>query len=70
MSYCYVNNDTNVFVFTSTDGSSLNFTINAGQVENGWDELVVYNTDGSELTPANFYGNAGDVSGCYLSISW
>ena len=63
MSYCYENNDTNVFVFTSTDGTALNLTFNAGQVENNWDELVVFDTDGTELTPANFYGNGGDLSG-------
>jgi len=64
MTYCYVNNDTNVFVFTSSDGTSLNFTINSGQVENNWDELVIYDSDGvTELTPPDFYGNGGDVSG-------
>jgi gliding motility-associated-like protein len=62
MTYCYPNNDTNVFVFTSTDGTPLNITFNAGQVENGWDELIVYDTDGTtELY--NGYGNAGDVTG-------
>jgi gliding motility-associated-like protein len=61
--YCYENNDTNVFTFTSNDGTPLNFVINAGQVENGWDELHIYDTDGTELTPPNFYGNGGDVSG-------
>lgn len=61
--YCYENNDTNVFTFTSSDGTALNFTINSGQVEEGWDELHVYNTDGTEMTPDNFYGNNGDVTG-------
>ncbi|WP_412987044.1 choice-of-anchor L domain-containing protein [Pontimicrobium sp. IMCC45349] len=65
MNYCYVNNETNVFTFTSTDGSSLNFTVNAGQVEDGWDEFIVYDTDGTELTPVNFYGNAGDLAGVF-----
>ncbi|WP_131509086.1 choice-of-anchor L domain-containing protein [Meridianimaribacter sp. CL38] len=61
--YCYENNDTNVFTFTSSDGTPLNFVINSGQVENGWDELHIYDTDGTELTPPDFYGNNGDVSG-------
>ena len=66
--YCYPDSDTNVFVFTSTDGSPLNFTINAGEVENAWDELIVYDTDGTtELY--NGYGNNGDVSGLTFQSS-
>ncbi|WP_299884211.1 gliding motility-associated C-terminal domain-containing protein [uncultured Lacinutrix sp.] len=62
--YCYDNSDTNVFTFTSTDGTPLNFTINSGNVENNWDELVVFDTDGTtDLNAATPYGNNGDVSG-------
>ncbi|WP_162182445.1 T9SS type A sorting domain-containing protein [Lacinutrix jangbogonensis] len=62
--YCYENNDTNVFTFISTDGSPLNFTINSGDAENGWDELIVFDTDGTtDLNAATPYGNDGDLSG-------
>lgn len=59
--YCYVNNDTTSFVFTSSDGSALQVTFNAGQVENTWDELIVLDTNGTELY--NGYGNGGDLTG-------
>ena len=64
-SYCYTNNDSNVFTFNSVDGvTPLNFTINAGQVENGWDELIILDSDGTtDLNAATPYGNGGDVSG-------
>ncbi|PTX60548.1 putative secreted protein (Por secretion system target) [Kordia periserrulae] len=59
--YCYTNNDTTSFVFTSSDGSDLQVTFNAGQVENTWDELIVLDTNGTELY--NGYGNAGNLAG-------
>ncbi|QHI37580.1 hypothetical protein IMCC3317_29600 [Kordia antarctica] len=59
--YCYVNNDTTSFVFVSSDGSDLQVTFNAGEVENTWDELIVLDTNGTELY--NGYGNAGDLTG-------
>ncbi|WP_165569186.1 MULTISPECIES: T9SS type B sorting domain-containing protein [Mesoflavibacter] len=63
--YCYENNDTNVFTFTSSDGTTpLNITFNAGQVEQNWDELIVLDSDGiTDLNAATPYGNNGDVSG-------
>ncbi|MEZ4801383.1 MAG: gliding motility-associated C-terminal domain-containing protein [Gelidibacter sp.] len=68
LNYCYENGGANnpvVFTFTSSDGTALNLTFNAGNVENGWDELVVIDTDGSFIVdPADlFYGNNGDLSG-------
>ncbi|WP_299250129.1 gliding motility-associated C-terminal domain-containing protein [uncultured Lacinutrix sp.] len=60
INYCYDSNDTNVFTFTSTDGSALNFTINSGNVESCCDELVVYDTDGTELFNDT---NGGDLGG-------
>ncbi|WP_282069250.1 fibronectin type III domain-containing protein [Olleya namhaensis] len=64
ISYCYENSDTNIFTFSSTDGTPLNITFTAGQVESGWDELVVFDTDGvTDLNTATPYGNGGDVSG-------
>ncbi|QHI37582.1 hypothetical protein IMCC3317_29620 [Kordia antarctica] len=59
--YCYVNNDTTSFVFVSSDGSDLQVTFNAGEVEDTWDELIVLDTNGTELY--NGYGNAGDLTG-------
>ena len=59
--YCYADNDTTSFVFVSSDGSDLKVTFNAGQVENNFDDLIVLNTDGTELY--NGYGNNGDLTG-------
>ncbi len=59
--FCYGNNDTTSFVYTSNDGSPLAVTFNAGQVENNWDELIVTNSDGTELY--NGYGAGGDLTG-------
>ena len=65
LDYCYENNNTTDFAYTSSDGVPVNLTINSGNVENGWDEFIVYDSDGvTELTPAQpYYGNAGDISG-------
>lgn len=65
--YCYVNNDTTSFVFVSSDGSDLQVTFNAGQVENTFDELVVLDTNGSQIYSG--YGNAGDLSGLTFQSS-
>jgi len=59
--YCYTNNDTTSFVFVSTDGSDLQVTFNSGQTEDTWDELIVLDTNGSEIY--NGYGNNGDLTG-------
>lgn len=59
--YCYTNFDTTSFVFVSSDGSDLRVSFNAGQVEVGWDQLVVLDTNGTELY--NGYGNNGDLTG-------
>lgn len=63
--YCYESNEANTFTFTSSDGTPLNLVFNAGQVEQGWDELVVIDSDGSYIVdPADlFYGNGGDLAG-------
>ena len=62
--YCYVSNDQTQFVFTNTDGFPLNLYFNAGQVENGFDELIVLDTDGvTDLNAATPYGNNGDLTG-------
>ncbi|WP_191858648.1 T9SS type A sorting domain-containing protein [Hanstruepera ponticola] len=59
--YCYGPNDTMVFNYASSDGSPLSVVFNAGQVENNWDELIVTDSDGTELY--NGYGNAGNLAG-------
>ncbi|MUU76852.1 fibronectin type III domain-containing protein [Winogradskyella endarachnes] len=62
---CYTSGVTEEWLFTSADGvSSLNITVNAGQVENSWDEFIVY--DGADATATelyNGYGNSGDLTG-------
>lgn len=68
--FCYDNNNTVIYSFISDDGSSLNLTINQGQVENGWDELIIYDSDGvTDLNAATPYGNLGDVSGLSFQSS-
>ena len=59
--------DDNSFVITSNDGSALNLSIDEGEVENGWDDFIVLDSDGSELY--NGYGNIGDVSGLTFQSS-
>ncbi|MEM6514628.1 MAG: gliding motility-associated C-terminal domain-containing protein [Bacteroidota bacterium] len=62
-SLCYGNNDTEIFSFTSSDGSSLNLTFDSGEIEGApFDFLVVFDSDGvTELY--NDEGNDGDISG-------
>ncbi|PKG50695.1 fibronectin type III domain-containing protein [Olleya sp. 1-3] len=68
--YCYDSNDTNVFTFTSTDGTPLNLTINAGQVENNFDELIVLDSDGvTNLNAATPYGASGQIGGLTFQSS-
>ena len=68
--YCYDNGgEANplIFTFSSNDGTPLNLTFNSGSVENGWDELVVLDSDGNPFlgfaAGDDNYGNAGDISG-------
>ena len=69
--FCYDTGADNSYLFTSSDGSPLNLVIDSGEVENGWDEFFVYDSDGvTELTPAQpFYGNGGDLSGLTFQSS-
>src|SRR5690606_1552178 len=70
ISYCYSNSDTNVFVYTSTNGLPLNLTINSGNVENNWDELVILESDGlTNLNTGAPYGAAGNISGLTFQSS-
>ncbi|WP_299115009.1 FG-GAP-like repeat-containing protein [uncultured Winogradskyella sp.] len=65
--YCYVDNDTTSFSFVSSNGAFLNLVFNSGQVENTYDELIVLDSDGSELY--NGYGNGGDLAGLSFQSS-
>ena len=61
-SICYGNDDSEVFVYTSSDGSPLNLTFNSGEIEGApFDFLVVFDTDGTVLY--NDEGVDGDISG-------
>jgi gliding motility-associated-like protein len=65
--FCYDTGSDNSYTFTSNDGTPLNLTIDEGQVENNWDELVIRDSDGTELY--NGYGNVGDISGLTFQSS-
>ena len=65
--FCYDTGLDNSYTFTSNDGTALNLTIDSGQVENNWDELVIRDSDGTELY--NGYGNVGDISGLTFQSS-
>ena len=65
--FCYDTGLDNSYTFTSNDGTPLNLTIDVGQVENNWDELVIRDSDGTELY--NGYGNAGNISGLTFQSS-
>lgn len=80
--YCYDNGGANnplIFTFTSNDGTPLNLVFNSGNVENNWDELVVFDSDGNPFpgfaAADDNYGNAGDIGGISFqstgdTISW
>lgn len=62
--FCYNNNDTIEYTYTSPDGSPLNLVFNSGLVENLSDAVSVIDSDGvNDLNAATPYGNAGDLSG-------
>ncbi|MFK7748108.1 MAG: gliding motility-associated C-terminal domain-containing protein [Kordia sp.] len=60
--FCYGNNDTTTFTYTSSDGSPLAVIFNAGQVENNWDELIITDSDGTTQIYSG-YGAGGDLTG-------
>ncbi|TYB78964.1 T9SS type B sorting domain-containing protein [Bizionia myxarmorum] len=59
--FCYGANDNTTFSFVSSDGSPLVVVFNSGSTENNWDELIVTDSDGSNLYTG--YGNAGNLAG-------
>jgi hypothetical protein len=61
--YCYGNSDNTQLVFQNNDGFPLTLTFISGETEQNWDEVLVLDTDGTNLNEDNPYGNSGDLSG-------
>ena len=61
--YCYGNSDNTQLVFQSNDGFPLTLTFISGETEQTFDEVLVLDTDGTNLNEDNPYGNSGDLSG-------
>ncbi|MBR9914643.1 MAG: T9SS type A sorting domain-containing protein [Algicola sp.] len=59
--YCYASSESTEFTYESADGSPLQVVFNSGEVENTWDELIILDSDGSEIYYG--YGNSGDLTG-------
>ncbi|WP_055444980.1 choice-of-anchor L domain-containing protein [Lacinutrix himadriensis] len=57
--------DPEIFTFTSTDGTPLTLNFYSGNIDYGWDPLVVIDTDGTYIVAYEdyFFGNEGDLSG-------
>ena len=58
ITYCYLNNDTMNWTFTSSDGSPLRITFNSGTIEGFYDELSIY--DGADNTGALLFNSETD----------
>ena len=68
--FCYDSGTTTQYSYVSDDGSPLTLTINAGQVESGWDEFVVLDSDGTtDLNAATPYGAGGNLAGLVFQSS-
>jgi len=65
--YCYTNNDTAQFLFSSNDGSPVVIVFNSGTTEDTYDALVITDTDGTILY--NGYGDDGDLTGLVFTSS-
>ncbi len=61
--YCYNSSEFIVYNFSTNNGFPVTITFDQGEVEGGWDEFYVFDTDGTPLTSANYYGNDGDLTG-------
>jgi gliding motility-associated-like protein len=59
--FCYDSGEDLEFTYVSNDGTPLNLVVNSGDVEEGFDEFIVLDTNGTELF--NGFGNDGDLSG-------
>lgn len=60
--FCYGNSDSTKFIITNESGGMVALEFLAGEVENSWDELLVYDSDGVTLLYLG-YGNNGDLTG-------
>jgi gliding motility-associated-like protein len=58
VNYCYTNNDTMFWVFTSTTGFPLSVTFNAGTIEGNYDDITIY--DGVDNTGTVLFNNNTD----------
>ncbi|NNF73900.1 MAG: gliding motility-associated C-terminal domain-containing protein, partial [Flavobacteriaceae bacterium] len=68
--FCYDSGVVTQYSYVSDDGSPLQVVVNAGQVENGWDEFVVLDSDGvTDLNAATPYGAGGDLTGLIYQTS-
>ncbi|WP_081988258.1 choice-of-anchor L domain-containing protein [Psychroserpens jangbogonensis] len=63
ITYCYDNNDTTNWTFTSSDGSPVRITFNAGGIESCCDDILIY--DGVDNTGTLLFqgNNGGDLTG-------
>ncbi|MEY8847215.1 choice-of-anchor J domain-containing protein, partial [Psychroserpens sp. XS_ASV72] len=63
ITYCYGNNDTTNWTFTSSDGSPIRITFNAGGIESCCDDIILY--EGTDNTGAVIFqgNNGGDLAG-------
>jgi gliding motility-associated-like protein len=55
INYCYTNNDSAFWVFTSTTGYPLIVTFNSGTIEGGFDDITIY--DGPDNTGTVLFNN-------------
>ncbi|MEY8848886.1 T9SS type A sorting domain-containing protein [Psychroserpens sp. XS_ASV72] len=64
-SFCYGNNNQIQYTYESNDGIPLQITFTSGTVENNWDELYIFDSDGvTNINPeSTIYGNNGDLTG-------
>lgn len=68
--FCYENNSTVQNIFQGDSAFPLRLIINAGEVENGWDEFIVLDSDGvTNLNAADPYGNNGDLAGLVFTAT-
>ncbi|ARV08138.1 hypothetical protein BTO05_00215 [Winogradskyella sp. PC-19] len=68
---CYTSSVNLDYSYMSSDSAQvLTITVNAGEVESGWDEFIVY--DGEDATATelyNGYGTSGDLTGLTFTTS-
>lgn len=68
--YCYQLDSNRQFVYESSDGSPLQVVFNAGEVEVGYAQLFILDSDGvTNLNTATPYGNSGDLTGLSFTSS-